>query len=128
MSFIYELFKVETIHSKRCEKLEDILSLLNEKYINYLSKKYNTDTIGLKEKILKDFKDNLLKFTEDEHKSFYELYNGEVDYSNENLYINLKKFTSLGLVYLFTTNGGKLYEFQIPIELVNQYEDLLRTI
>ena len=128
MNFIYELFKVETIHSKRCEKLEDILSLLNEKYINYLTKKYNTDTIGLKEKILKDFKDNLLKFTEDEHKSFYELYNGEVDYSNENLYINLKKFTSLGLVYLFTTNGGKLYEFQIPIELVNQYEDLLRTI
>lgn len=128
MSFIYELFKVETIHSKRCEKLEDILSLLNEKYINYLSKKYNTDTIRLKEKILKDFKDNLLKFTKDEHKSFYELYNGEVDYSNENLYINLKKFTSLGLVYLFTTNGGKFYEFQIPIELVNQYEDLLRTI
>ena len=68
-----------------------------------------------------------MKFNEIEHKSFNEFYMGIIDYSDENVYISLKEFSNLGFIFLFTENGGKLYNFRIPEEICEIYDELLKT-
>lgn len=134
-NFVYEFFKNETIEHPVLDKLNEILQILSEDYLNSIafnygieSDKYTRNQIMdiLNIKIVSEFKDRVTGFTPDEHKSFYEFYNGIIDYSNEMVYINLKKFSNLGLIYLFTDNGGKYYNFRIPEEICVIYEELLR--
>ncbi|MGO3752202.1 MAG: hypothetical protein ACTJGH_05515 [Peptoniphilaceae bacterium] len=133
-NFVKNFFEIETINCKKENKLGNILELVEDEYLNLMLEKYkiskddarnNLEAI-LKESIIRNFKNNLLGFTPLEHKSFYDLYNGIVEYTDENLYINLKKFTSLGLIFLFTTNEGQLFNYKIPDELMDVYEELLK--
>ncbi|RVU55609.1 hypothetical protein [Anaerosphaera multitolerans] len=134
-NFIKELFKVESIEHSKLETLEETLEIIEDDYLEKLTESYEIDVSiirnekirRLNSKIKEDFKSNLMNFTSEEHKSFNEFYNGIVDYSDENVYVNLKKFTALGIIFLFTTNGGKLYIFKIPDELCEIYEELIRT-
>lgn len=134
-NFVYEFFKPETIEHPLLDNLYDILRILQENYLNSIAEEYeiNSDTHTrneiidiLTEKIPSDFKNRLMAFTPEEHRAFYDFYNGIVDYSDEMVYVNLKKFSKMGIIFLFTENGGKLYNFRIPEELCKKYEYLLQ--
>lgn len=135
-NFVYEFFKEETIEYPLVDDLKDILEIIQDNYLEIIAKNYSMDVEDhnrnqlielLNKKIILDFKKNIMDFNEVEHKSFNELYRGMVDYSDENIYINLKKFSRLGLIFLFTENGGDLYNFRIPEEICEIYDELLRT-
>lgn len=134
-NFVYEFFKEETIEYPLVDNLKDILEILQDNYLGVIAKNYEIDLDNfnrnqlieiLNKKIILDFKKNIMEFNEVEHKSFNELYRGIVDYSDENIYLNLKKFSRLGLIFLFTENGGKLYDFRIPEEICSIYDEMLR--
>lgn len=135
-NFVYEFFKEETIEHPLVDDLKDILEIIQDNYLEIIAKNYSIDVEDhnrnqlielLNKKIILDFKKNIMAFNEVEHKSFNELYRGMVDYSDENIYINLKKFSRLGMIFLFTENGGDLYNFRIPEEICEIYDELLRT-
>ena len=134
-NFVYEFFKPETLEHPLLDNLKEILEILNEDYLNTIALNYNIDSEKytrnqiidiLNVKIPEDFKKNIMNFDEIEHKSFNEFYRGIIDYSDENVYINLKKFSRMGLIFLFTENQGKLYNFRIPEEICEIYDELLR--
>ncbi|SHH12536.1 hypothetical protein SAMN02745245_00627 [Anaerosphaera aminiphila DSM 21120] len=133
-NFVRELFSVETIEHPKLETLSETLEIIQDDYLELLVKNYYVDDeitrnqkiSELNEKIKAEFRERLLKFSAEEHKSFNEFYNGVVDYSDENVYVNLKKFTNLGMLFLFTINDGKLYTFKIPDELCVVYEEMLK--
>lgn len=129
-NFMTKVFRVETIEHPKKDNLKDILDLISDEYCTLMCNKYEIkeDKEILYKKILDEMVENLSNFTKEEHKSFYDLYNGVVEYSDENLYINLKKFSALGYIFLFTTNGGKLYNFKMPDEIMDKYEELLRSM
>lgn len=134
-NFVYEFFKEETIEHPLLDNLKEILEILQENYLNSIAKKYNIDLDKytrnelieiLNKKIPVEFKKIIMTFDPVEHKSFNEFYRGMIDYSDENVYINLKKFSGLGIIFLFTENGGKLYNFRIPEEICEIYDEMLR--
>lgn len=134
--FLLKLFAVETINTLPMDRLYPILENIENDYLELMAKSYNLDLDNLShvEKIailnntiLNKFKENLLSFDEKEHKSFYDFYNGAVDYSDENVYVNMKKFTSLGLMYLFLSKSGTYFDFVIPNEIIDIYEELLKS-
>lgn len=134
-NFVKEFFKSETIYGKPEESLPNILERIEEEHLRILStvhhidvKKTRTEKINLLiENILNNFSTTLLSCDQEELKSFHEFYNGAVDYSNKYVYLHLKKFVQLGYIYLFTENDGRLFHFQIPVELCVQFEQLLQT-
>ena len=108
--FLLKLFKVESINKLPIDRLYPIVEALDQDQRKLIASSYELGLEGLSEReeidaihemILSKFKDTLLSFDEKEHKSFYDFYNGTVDYGDENVYVNMKKFTSLGLMYLF---------------------------
>ena len=134
--FLLKLFKVETINKLPIDKLYPIIENLDQDQRKLIASSYDLDLNGLGNReeideihkvILSEFKNTLMKFTEKEHKSFYDFYNGAVDYTDENVYINMKKFTSLGLMYLFLSKSGGYFNFVIPVELIDMYEELLQS-
>lgn len=134
--FLLKLFAVETINTLPMDRLYPILENIENDYLKLIAKSYNLDIdnltqdekiIVLNNTILNKFKETLLSFDEKEHKSFYDFYNGAVDYSDENVYVNMKKFTSLGLMFLFLSKSGTYFDFVIPNEIINIYEELLRS-
>ncbi len=133
-NFLLELFKDETIYSEPKEDLREILSLVSDEYLDILSFAHGLDTEKNREEILDDlhssillnFKKTLLKSNKDELKSFNEFYNGIIDYSDKYVYLNLKKFSNLGFVYIFISKTGTYFHFVIPKELLTEFEDLLK--
>jgi len=134
--FLLKLFAVETINTLPMDRLYPILENIENDYISLIEKTYDLDleSLGhddkikkLNDTILASFKNTLLNFDEKEHKSFYDFYNGAVDYSDENVYVNMKKFTSLGLMYLFLSKSGTYFDFVIPVEIIEIYEELLKS-
>ncbi|WP_036730554.1 hypothetical protein [Peptoniphilus mikwangii] len=135
-NFVREFFNIETIEHPKLNTLNEILEILQDDYLNLLAKNYNLDgTIqrnklidSLKFAILTQFRSKIINFSAAEHKSFNEFYQGAVDYSDENVYVNLKNFTGLGILFLFTVNEGQLYSFKIPDEIITIYEELLQSV
>lgn len=134
--FLLKLFKVETINKLPIDKLYPIIKSLDQEQRELIANSYNLNLEGLSlteevdaihNKITSEFKNTLMSFDEKEHKSFYDFYNGTVDYSDENVYVNMKKFTSLGLMYLFLSKSGTYFNFVIPVELIEMYEKLLQS-
>lgn len=134
-NFVYEFFKPETLEHPVLDYLREILEILNEDYLNTIAENYGIDSNSytrnqiidmLSTKIPGDFRNNIMQFNPVEHKSFNEFYKGMIDYSDENVYINLKRFSKMGLIFLFTENGGKLYNFRIPEEICEIYDEMLR--
>ncbi|MCI5643100.1 MAG: hypothetical protein MR285_03200 [Peptoniphilus sp.] len=134
--FLLKLFKVETINKLPVDKLYPIIESLDQEQRELIANSYNLNLEGLSlteevdaihNKITSEFKNTLMSFDEKEHKSFYDFYNGAVDYSDENVYVNMKKFTSLGLMYLFLSKSGTYFNFVIPVELIEMYEKLLQS-
>ena len=134
--FLLKLFKVETINKLPIDRLYPIVEALDQDQRKLIASSYELGLEGLSEReeidaihemILSKFKDTLLSFDEKEHKSFYDFYNGTVDYGDENVYVNMKKFTSLGLMYLFLSKPGGYFNFVIPVELIEEYERLLKS-
>lgn len=134
--FLLKLFKVETINKLPIDKLYPIIESLDQAQRSLIASSYDMDLEGLSlseeveeihKKITSEFKNTLMNFDEKEHKSFYDFYNGAVDYSDENVYVNMKKFTSLGLMYLFLSQSGTYFTFVIPDELIEIYEELLQS-
>ncbi len=135
-NFIYDFFKPETIEHPLVDNLKDILEILEESYLRRIAKnndvneeEYSRNQLIdlLTINIPKEFRKKIMKFNEIEHKSFNEFYMGIIDYSDENVYISLKEFSNLGFIFLFTENGGKLYNFRIPEEICEIYDELLKT-
>ena len=135
--FLLKLFKVETINKLPIDRLYPIVEALDQDQRKLIASSYELGLEGLSEReeidaihemILSKFKDTLLSFDEKEHKSFYDFYNGTVDYGDENVYVNMKKFTSLGLMYLFLSKTGGYFNFVIPVELIEEYERLLKSL
>lgn len=134
--FLLKLFKVERINKLPIDRLYPIVEALDQDQRKLIASSYELGLEGLSEReevdaihemILSKFKDTLLSFDEKEHKSFYDFYNGTVDYGDENVYVNMKKFTSLGLMYLFLSKTGGYFNFVIPVELIEEYERLLKS-
>lgn len=134
--FLLKLFKVETINKLPIDKLYPIIENLEDYQRTLISSSYKIDISKLNEeeqnkvlyeKILSEFEKTLMNFDEKEHKSFYDFYNGAVDYSDENVYVNMKKFTALGIMYLFLSKSGTYFNFVIPTELIEKYEELLKS-
>lgn len=134
--FLLKLFKVESINKLPIDRLYPIVEALDQDQRKLIANSYEIGLEGLSEReeidaihemILSKFKDTLLSFDEKEHKSFYDFYNGTVDYGDENVYVNMKKFTSLGLMYLFLSKTGGYFNFVIPVELIEEYERLLKS-
>lgn len=128
-SFISEFFAKEIILGETLETLSDILPVAQEDYINAISKNYECEgesVQALAAQIEKNFEKKLMEISPEEQQAFYDFYNGAVDYTDENLYINLKKFSHMGWIYLFEKKGGKYYEFIIPAELLTIFEDILK--
>ncbi|MDK7354288.1 hypothetical protein QP518_00820 [Peptoniphilus harei] len=134
--FLLKLFKVESINKLPIDRLYPIVEALDQDQRKLIASSYKLGLEGLSEReeidaihemILSKFKDTLLSFDEKEHKSFYDFYNGTVDYGDENVYVNMKKFTSLGLMYLFLSKTGGYFNFVIPVELIEEYERLLKS-
>lgn len=128
-SFISEFFAKEIILGETLETLFDILPVAHEDYINAISKNYECEgesVQALAAQIEKNFEKKLMEMEPSEQQAFYDFYNGAVDYTDENLYINLKKFSHMGWIYLFEKKGGKYYEFIIPAELLTIFEDMLK--
>lgn len=135
--FLLKLFKVESINKLPIDRLYPIVEALDQDQRKLIASSYELGLEGLSEReeidaihdmILSKFKDTLLSFDEKEHKSFYDFYNGTVDYGDENVYVNMKKFTSLGLMYLFLSKTGGYFNFVIPVELIEEYERLLKSL
>ena len=133
---IKEFFKVETIDALPTGKIEDILNLVNDTYLEVMARNHQVDYDNLsmddiKEElhnnILENFKATLMSFDKKELKSFNEFYQGIVDYSDEMVYVNLKKFLSLGFIFLFLSKSGGYFTFVMPDPLIDQFEELLRT-
>ena len=134
--FLLKLFKVESINKLPIDRLYPIVEALDQDQRKLIASSYELGLEGLSEReeidaihkmILSKFKDTLLSFDEKEHKSFYDFYNGTVDYGDENVYVNMKKFTRLGLMYLFLSKTGGYFNFVIPVELIEEYERLLKS-
>ena len=134
--FLLKLFKVETINKLPIDKLYPLIENLDDYQRTLISSSYKIDISKLNEeeqnkvlyeKILSEFEKTLMNFDEKEHKSFYDFYNGAVDYSDENVYVNMKKFTALGIMYLFLSKSGTYFNFVIPTELIEKYEELLKS-
>ncbi|MDU5274549.1 MAG: hypothetical protein E6163_01375 [Peptoniphilus lacydonensis] len=134
--FLLKLFKVETINKLPIDKLYPIIENLDDYQRTLISSSYKIDISKLNEeeqnkvlyeKILSEFEKTLMNFDEKEHKSFYDFYNGAVDYSDENVYVNMKKFTALGIMYLFLSKSGTYFNFVIPTKLIEKYEELLKS-
>jgi len=134
--FLLKLFKVETINKLPIDKLYPIIENLDDAQRALISSSYKIDISKLNEeeqnkilheKILSEFEKTLMNFDEKEHKSFYDFYNGAVDYSDENVYVNIKKFIALGIMYLFLSKSGTYFNFVIPTELTEKYEELLKS-
>ena len=134
--FLLKLFKVESINKLPIDRLYPIVEALDQDQRKLIANSYEIGLEGLSEReeidaihemILSKFKDTLLSFDEKEHKSFYDFYNGTIDYGDENVYVNMKKFTSLGLMYLFLSKTGGYFNFVIPVELIEEYERLLKS-
>lgn len=134
--FLLKLFKVECINKLPIDRLYPIVEALDQDQRKLIASSYELGLEGLSEReeidaihemILSKFKDTLLSFDEKEHKSFYDFYNGTVDYGDENVYVNMKKFTRLGLMYLFLSKTGGYFNFVIPVELIEEYERLLKS-
>lgn len=128
-NFISEFFAKEIILGETLETLSDILPIAHEDYLKAISKNYECEgesVQALAAQIEKDFEQKLMEMEPSEQKAFYDFYNGAVDYTDENLYINLKKFSHMGWLYLFEKKGGKYYEFIIPAELLTIFEEMLK--
>lgn len=134
--FLLKLFKIESINKLPIDRLYPIVEALDQDQRKLIASSYELGLEGLSEReeidaihemILSKFKDTLLSFDEKEHKSFYDFYNGTIDYGDENVYVNMKKFTSLGLMYLFLSKTGGYFNFVIPVELIEEYERLLKS-
>ncbi len=132
--FLLKIFENETINKLPLDKLYPILESLDEKQLQNIATTYSLDINDLNNsekvdrigrEITGRFAEVLNTFDEKEHKSFYDFYNGSVDYSDENVYVNMKKFTALGYMYLFLSKSGTYFNFVIPVELVEMYERLL---
>lgn len=132
--FLLKIFEKETINKLPLDKLYPILESLDDEQLQNIATTYSLDIEGLNssekvEKVGREitgrFAEVLNRFDEKEHKSFYDFYNGSVDYSDENVYLNMKKFTALGYMYLFLSKSGTYFNFVIPVELIEMYEDLL---
>lgn len=132
--FLLNIFERETINKLPQDRLYPILESLDEEQLLSIATTYslnisdlnNIDKVNLiYETINNRFEEVLNKFDKEEHKSFYDFYNGTVDYSDKNVYVNLKKFTALGYVYLYLSHTGTYFNFVIPVELINKYEQLL---
>lgn len=135
--FLLKLFKIESINKLPIDRLYPIVEALDQDQRKLIASSYELGLEGLSEReeidaihemILSKFKDTLLSFDEKEHKSFYDFYNGTIDYGDENVYVNMKKFTSLGLMYLFLSKNGGYFNFVIPVELIEEYERLLQSL
>lgn len=133
---IKEFFKAETIDALPTGKIEEALDLVNDIYLEVMAKNHDVDydnlsmediKIQLHKKILENFKPTLMTFNKSELKSFNEFYQGIVDYSDEMVYVNLKKFLSLGFIFLFLSKSGGYFNFVVPDPLIQMFEELLQT-
>lgn len=133
--FVTKLFEKEMIETRPKGNIGEILPYVGEEYLNVLAKTYglehieDTDTLyeELEKAVISQFKERITAEDPIFIKGFNDLYNGVVDYGDENLYIFFKEFAWRGWLFLFSTNRGKLFNYRIPDEICEMFEELLRT-
>ena len=128
--FLREFFRPVTIEGQMIDSLIDTLNVISEDHLNIILKSQGLNEDVKKndlydflpqafEKDLKSLDGNLIK-------AFNDIYRGIIDYTKDETYIILKKFTDKGYIFIYTNNDGKYFNYRIPDEICQVFEKLLR--
>ena len=128
--FLREFFRPVTIEGQMIDSLIDTLNVISEDHLNIILKSQGLNEDVKRndlceflpqafEKDLKSLDGNLIK-------AFNDIYRGITDYTKDETYIILKKFTDKGYIFIYTNNDGKYFNYRIPDEICQVFEKLLR--
>lgn len=128
--FLREFFRPVTIEGHMIDSLRDTLNVISEDHLNIILKSQGLNEDVKRndlceflpqafEKDLKSLDGNLIK-------AFNDIYKGIIDYTKDETYIILKKFTDKGYIFIYTNNDGKYFNYRIPDEICQVFEKLLR--
>ncbi len=128
--FLREFFRPVTIEGQMIDSLIDTLNVISEDHLNIILKSQGLNEDVKRndlceflpqafEKDLKSLDGNLIK-------AFNDIYRGIIDYTKDETYIILKKFTDKGYIFIYTNNDGKYFNYRIPDEICQVFEKLLR--
>lgn len=128
--FLREFFRPVTIEGHMIDSLRDTLNVISEDHLNIILKSQGLNEDVKRndlceflpqafEKDLKSLDGNLIK-------AFNDIYRGIIDYTKDETYIILKKFTDKGYIFIYTNNDGKYFNYRIPDEICQVFEKLLR--
>lgn len=128
--FLREFFRPVTIEGQMIDSLRDTLNVISEDHLNIILKSQGLNEDVKRndlckflpqafEKDLKSLDGNLIK-------AFNDIYRGIIDYTKDETYIILKKFTDKGYIFIYTNNDGKYFNYRIPDEICQVFEKLLR--
>lgn len=128
--FLREFFRPVTIEGQVIDSLRDTLNVISEDHLSIILKSQGLNEDVKKndlydflpqafEKDLKSLDGNLIK-------AFNDIYRGIIDYTKDETYIILKKFTDKGYIFIYTNNDGKYFNYRIPDEICQVFEKLLR--
>lgn len=128
--FLREFFRPVTIEGQVIDSLRDTLNVISEDHLSIILKSLCLNEDVKKndlydflpqafEKDLKSLDGNLIK-------AFNDIYKGIIDYTKDETYIILKKFTDKGYIFIYTNNDGKYFNYRIPDEICQVFEKLLR--
>lgn len=128
--FLREFFRPVTIEGQVIDSLRDTLNVISEDHLSIILKSQGLNEDVKRndlceflpqafEKDLKSLDGNLIK-------AFNDIYRGIIDYTKDETYIILKKFTDKGYIFIYTNNDGKYFNYRIPDEICQVFEKLLR--
>ena len=128
--FLREFFRPVTLEGQMIDSLRDTLNAISEDHLNIILKSQGLNEDVKRndlceflpqafEKDLKSLDGNLIK-------AFNDIYRGIIDYTKDETYIILKKFTDKGYIFIYTNNDGKYFNYRIPDEICQVFEKLLR--
>lgn len=128
--FLREFFRPVTIEGQMIDSLIDTLNVISEDHLNIILKSQ-----GLNEDVKRNdlydflpqaFEEDLKSLDGNLIKAFNDIYKGIIDYTKDETYIILKKFTDKGYIFIYTNNDGKYFNYRIPDEMCQVFEKLLR--
>ena len=128
--FLREFFRPVTIEGQMIDSLRDTLNVISEDHLNIILKSQclNEDVKrnDLCEFLPQAFEKDLKSLDGNLIKAFNDIYRGTIDYTKDETYIILKKFTDKGYIFIYTNNDGKYFNYRIPDEICQVFEKLLR--
>lgn len=128
--FLREFFRPVTIEGQVIDSLRDTLNVISEDHLSIILKSHclNEDVKknDLYDFLTQAFEEDLKSLDGNLIKAFNDIYKGIIDYTKDETYIILKKFTDKGYIFMYTNNDGKYFNYRIPDEMCQVFEKLLR--